>query len=1046
MKNNNSFIRSTKMRLTLLALSLFTCIFASAQNRKVSGKVVDTNNEPLIGATVTSKNSSLGTITDLDGNYTIEVPPTETELIYSYVGFVSQNIQIKGRNIINVTLGEDVKNLEEVVVIGYGVQKKSHLTGSVSKVETEELVDISATRIDQALQGKIAGLQILNTSSEAGVEPQIRIRGMGSISASSDPLVVVDGFPIAEGLSFVDMDDVESIEVLKDAASSAIYGSRGANGVILITTKSGSTQKPKYSFKSSWGFKNAYALHPIMTAKEYTSLLEHDKLLMNPDFQPTPEKPSVLSYDEEAWKYIDNETNWQEEGLQNAFIHKYQLSISGGNNSIKYYLSGNYSGTDGIMRDSYYEKIGFRSKVDAKLNKRVEVGISINPNYAKRQRPSSNFTDFFRSPSWLPYRHTEKTAELTGKEVGSYAHASDFKDITYTREDGSTFIGEPWSTTGRNPRSILDNWKRYSTYYRMQSSAYIDIKILEGLNFRSTNGVYFSYVEQNEYMNRDTKKAGNTNEAIYGNDLTINLLSENTLNYKIKIGNHDIAALAGFSAERTKLSEAGIAGSEFPTDYIHTLNAATLLNLNETYTFIEEEALLSVLARLNYAYADKYLVSLSARTDGSSKFAKGNRWGWFPSASLGWRVSEEKFMKPLTWLSSLKLRASWGLTGNNDIANYAFMNKLSSANYIFGESGGTISPGLANVTSVLANRDITWEQASEYNYGIDFSVLDSRINLSAEYYYSETIHMLFEQAALGFTGFTQFWNNIGKVRNKGWEIELRTHNIKSKKVNWETSFNIAINDNKLLDLGGEIRQINHGERNESYLAEVGAPSIQFYGFETIGVWNTQEEIDMNPHHPDDVPGGLRVKDQNNDGKIDDDDRVPLGNPFPDFTWGFTNTLTFYGFDLTVLMQGSQGGELFNGDGYYNEMKKYNKNFNTNHWVTPEHPGDGKTPYQTYGIKWELTDYLIEDASFWSIKDIVLGYKLPKSVIKKLHINSLRIYASVQNAYVHFAKGYRGINPEARYTSGNYTSPLISGYQRGSWPMERTYNFGLNINF
>ena len=519
MKNSKS---NCLKRLHLFVFSIFYLMqLASAQDLVVTGKVTDQNNESLIGAAITIKGTSTGTITDFDGNYSLKVSSSDDVLIFSYIGFTPQEVQVKGRQIINVTLGEDVTALDEVVVVGYGVQKKSHLTGSVTKVETDGLVDIPSPRIDQVLQGKIAGVQITNTTSEAGVAPQIRVRGMGSISASSDPLVVVDGFPIADGLAFVDMNDVESIEVLKDAASSAIYGSRGANGVILITTKKGDSAKPKYSFKSSWGFKDAYKLHPIMTADEYINMRESDLALNG----------KQLSANEEAWKYIDNNTDWQQEGLQSAFMQNYQLSVSGGNSKVKYYVSANYSDTDGIMKNSTYQKMGVRSNIDAELNNRVTVGININPSYSKRERPSVNYIDFLRSPSWLPFRHTEVTAAITGKEVGSYAHASDFNNATFTREDGTTFVASPWSTTGRNPRSILENYRRFQSDYRMQSSAYINIKITDGLSFKSTNGVYLSYSAKDEYMNKDTKKEGNTNEGVYGNTLFSDLLSENVFNY-----------------------------------------------------------------------------------------------------------------------------------------------------------------------------------------------------------------------------------------------------------------------------------------------------------------------------------------------------------------------------------------------------------------------------------------------------------------------------------------------------------------------------------
>lgn len=1035
-KKTSCFIRF-EWQLLLLLLLFCSPLLVKAQSRLVTGEVLDKEKYPLIGVSVSVKGTTSGTITDLEGRYFISVPNSKSTLVFSFIGFSTKEIPVGELPIINVTLDEDVKLLDEVVVVGYGVQKKSHLTGSVSKVKTDELADVPASRIDQALQGKIAGVQINNTTSEAGAAPQIRVRGMGSISASSEPLVVVDGFPVADGLAFVEMNDVESIEVLKDAASSAIYGSRGANGVILITTKKGAVKKPKYTFKASWGVKDAYKLHPIMAAKEYTDERERDLMLNG----------KVLSANEEAWRYINNETDWQEEGLRAAMMQNYQLSVSGGSKEVQYYISANYTGDEGIMINSNYEKMGIRAKIDAELNKAITVGININPTYSKREKPSTGFIDFYRTPSWLPVRHTAETAALTGKQIGSYAHGGDFNNATYTREDGSTFLASPWNTANHNPRSLLENDRRYQSDYRIQTSTYIDVKLAKGLVFRTANGFFITYMDTEQYVNRNTKKDGDTNQGTYKNRLYIDLLTENTLNYSKTFNKkHEISALAGFTAERSKTNTASIVGTDFPTDFVPTLNAATALSLGDTYTFKEEEALMSVLGRFNYSYADKYLASASVRTDGSSKFGPDNRWGWFPSVSLGWRVSEESFVRKLDWISQLKLRASWGLTGNNDIENYAHTDKLLSANYPLGPSNGTVAPGLANTSSVLGNRSIGWEQSSEYNFGLDFAVLNNRISLSAEYYYSETIEMLFKQSALAFSGYTEYWNNIGKVRNLGWEFELSTRNIVSKNFTWETSFNLATNSNKLLDLGGDQRQINKGERNESYLSQVGQKAIQYYGFKTIGVWNSNEEINNNPSHPEDKPGGLRVQNMNGDEAITDEDRVALGDPFPDFTWGMTNTFQYRNFDLTVMMQGVQGIDVYNADGYYNETKKYNKNYTRNHWINAENPGDGKTPYQNVGMKWELTDYMIEDGSYWAIRDIILGYKLPKKIVKKMRFNSLRFYASAQNLYIHLAKGYRGINPEARVTTSQYASPLIDGYQRGGFPMQRTFTFGFDINF
>ena len=525
MKNQK---KSGLKRWSIVTL-FFLCVsnFMLAQGIKVKGVVTDTTNEPLIGAAVTVKGTSTGTITDFDGNFIIDVSSNDDVLVISYIGFTPKEVKVAGKTVINVVLGEDVKALDEVVVVGYGVQKKSHLTGSVTKVETDGLSDLPASRIDQVLQGKIAGVQITNTTSEAGVAPRIRVRGMGSISASSEPLVVVDGFPVADGLAFVDMNDVASIEVLKDAASSAIYGSRGANGVILITTKSGTSDKPKYSFKSSWGVKSAYKTPDTYTSREYTQLLARDKYLQklysNPDFAlenspeidmnklldnnqaisylPTIFTPqdynNLLSDNEEALLYIDNDTDWQDLALRNAFSQNYQLGVSGGKNNTKYYVSANYSDTQGIMNFNEYQKMGFRVKLDTELNKRVSIGLNVNPSYSKRERPSVNFLDYVKCYSFLPYRHTEATAVLTGQEVGSYAHPYHFNTL-YTRPDGTTFQANPWSSSNNNPLSTAERYRRYQEDYRMQSSAYINIKIADGLTFRSSNGIYMSYTQNDE--------------------------------------------------------------------------------------------------------------------------------------------------------------------------------------------------------------------------------------------------------------------------------------------------------------------------------------------------------------------------------------------------------------------------------------------------------------------------------------------------------------------------------------------------------------------
>lgn len=1044
------------MRTRVLLLSaLLMLSLASWADISVVGRVVDASGEPLIGVNILLQGTTTGTLTNIDGEFAIDVPSSSSVLVVSYIGYQTKELSAGNGNLGVITLDEVVQDIDEIVVVGYGVQKKSHLTGAVSKYSDENIGNQAVSRLDQALQGKIAGVSINNVSSEAGAAPQVRVRGMGSISASNEPLVVVDGYPMSDGLSFIDMNDVESIEVLKDAASAAIYGSRGANGVILITTKSGDIQKAKYSVKVYTGFKQAYKLHDLMDSHDYVRMLYNEEALGGAS--PTSS--------EKAWLSIDNHTDWQREALRNvANITNAQFSVSGGKKEAKYYISGSYTGDDGIMIHSRYDKVNVRAKVNATLSQNVEIGINISPSYTRRESPGTNFIDFYRTYSWLPVRHTAATAALTGQPVGSYAHGRHFNNLEYTDIDGNVFTASPWGTNNNNPRCVIDNETRFTDDYRLNTSAYININICKGLVFRSQDGFYVQYRDNNIYHNANAKSDGDANYGLYTNRLYTDLLSENTLTYNATWGKHEFGAMAGFTANKTWSRTAGIKGTAFPTDYINTINAATDIVIEEndgtrrTYTMREAEMLLSVLARVNYSYGGRYLASVSFRADGSSKFGPENQWGYFPSVSLGWRMSEEPWMKDVACINQLKFRGSWGVTGNNDIANYAAYDKLSAANYTFGVSN-TLTPGLANTSNVLGNRRISWEQTNEFDVGFDLSMFKTRLNLSVDYYYSITRSLLFQQPALAITGYTNYWNNIGKVRNQGVEIELNTYNIKTKKFEWQTQINLSTNSNRLLQLGdGSERLLSYGERNEVYVAQVGGPSIQYYGYRTDGVWTSQEEIDafLAGRPATDVflvgktvvPGTLKVVDKDNNGIIDAYDRDVLGNPFPTLSWGMTNTFTFYGFDISFMLQGVAGVTVLNGDAYYQETKKINKAYTTNRFISADHPGDGRTPTfaNGNGMQWELTDYLLQNASYGALKDVTVGYRFNKKQLRPIRLNTLRLYFSGQNLLYVWGKSYKGINPEARYTSNQYSSPLVDGYQRGGFPIQRTFTVGLEIGF
>jgi TonB-linked SusC/RagA family outer membrane protein len=751
-------------------------------------------------------------------------------------------------------------------------------------------------------------------------------------------------------------------------------------------------------------------------------------------------------------------------------MQNYQLSASGGDKNLKYFVSGNYVNEDGIMLNSTYDKFTFRAKLDAKLSKAATLGVNLSPTYSRQERPAVDLTDYMRFPSWLPIRHNEATAALTGKVAGDYAQPSDFNGINisgigYNNEVWSLPGVTVWNSSNQNPVSIRERTSIFTDDYRFQGNIYLTLNLLPGLQFKTSNGAYLLFREYNKKEQTSANKAGNPNSLTRQLTTHRELLSENTLNYNKKISNHEFDALLGFTMQQTNDNYNRIVGTNFPDEQILSFNLASQILLDSpsidgTTSFYYTESLVSLLGRLNYAYLGKYMMSASFRADGSSKFYKGNKWGTFPAFSAGWRASEEKFMKNFEWLSNLKLRVSYGLTGNNNIPQYAYMNSINTSNYVLGSGNGTLVQGMVSNSSSLGNPDITWEQTSEANYGIDFGFLNSRLNFSIEYYNSNTIQLLLQQPAMYITGHQSYWNNIGKVNNKGIEIELNTTNIANKKFTWKTSANFSTNKNKLLNYGDKEYEDNFGERSEVYRAIVGEPAIQYYGYKTDGVYTTFEEVAAAKALKDKngnpftytkfapIVGGIKVVNINGDNKIDTEDRTVLGDPFPDFTWGITNTFTYKNFDLSFLIQGVQGIDIINGNVNYNEQLRYNKAYTNNRYVSPMFPGDGKTVYSntTSGSDLMLTDYCIEDGSYGAIRDFTLGYTLPQNLLKSLKLRNLRVYFSAENLVYIMAPSYRGINPEARRTASNYTSPLVDGYQRGAFPLNRTFTAGLDINF
>lgn len=1055
---------------------LGTAVSVYAQKKDISGKVIDVSTGKAIeGVSIIMDNSKKGTSTKKDGSFTINVKSSQSILIFSCIGYATQTrVTDKKTDTLLVRLVPAASENTEVVVIGYGTQKKSDVTGAISKFKDEKLDEAPVSRLDQALQGKIAGLQVDNVSSEAGAPPAVRVRGISSIYAGASPLVVVDGQPVPDGLAYVNMSDIESVEVLKDAASAAIYGSRGASGVILITTKSGKTDKPKFMFKYAIGAKDAYKRYDVMSYSEYINMLFYEAALKATDPSVTAPAGTAIATNNERAGYILEQqyfggkgTNWQDQALRTALFQNISLSASGGKGDVKYYISGGYNSDQGLMKGSSSDQFNARTKIDIGLSDRVKLVLNVNPSYSQKTSPSINYTTFVRYPSFMPVYHTQATVDLIRQisqwsniQVGDFAQPRHFNNLYYSgiMPDGSLWAEDPTSTfspfsSGTNsPASILANTDISTKTYRLQGSSEFTVKLIKGLDFKSLATLYVNNTVGLNWSSENAEADGIVSRGVFTNNTFLDVLTEQTLNYSKSIKDHTINALAGFTFQSTKVNNQQITGLDFPSNDIRTLNNATLIDKSNTFGSTNTIGLISYLGRVNYNYKSKYLLSTSFRTDGSSYFGPGNKWGTFPSVSLGWVMNKEDFMKKINWVSSLKWRASYGVSGNNRILDFGFLDLLYPANYAFGNSTGNLTPGQATSPTIRSNADITWESTYQANFGMDLSVLKSRIGINVDYYISKTDRLLLQQSAMAFTGVPLTWNNIGSLKNRGLEIQLTTTNIKKANFSWTTAANISRTRNEIIELGKEAYLLNEGERNELYMNKVGYPLIQFYGFKTDGVWLSQAQIDQalangltSPLTNAFVPGQLKIVDVDGNNIIDNNDRTIIGSPYPDFTWGMTNTINYGAFDLTFTFQGVQGGSLINGDPNYDEMKKLVRPYNENRWISPLYPGDGQTPtYNKASINWLLTDYVIEDASYFALREVNIGYKLPEAKIK--FAKNVRVYVSSQNLYYHFAKGYRGLNPEARFSTGPYASALLGGYQRGSYPLPRTLVFGVNMTF
>jgi TonB-dependent starch-binding outer membrane protein SusC len=993
------------------------------QQGLVSGKVTDSGGQPLPGVTVIIKGTTQGTVTNTDGNYSLTNIPEDATLVFSFVGMRTQEVEVGNQTTINVSMEVDAIGIDEVVAIGYGTMKRSSLTGSVAKLDNERLDNIPVGRTELAVIGQLPGLSIRQTRARPGDSPNISIRGTSSITGSNNPLIVIDGFP-GGSLTSINSGDIESIEILKDASSAAIYGSRAAGGVILVTTKKGENQKPSFNFSTYYGIQNAINLHDDILNSEETYQYSLKRLNLqwiqdggDPDV-PISQRP--LDYRPDERKRTLADTDWQKEMLRTGAIQNYELSARGGSDLLNFYVSGNYMDEKGVFIVGSFKRYSIRANFNTQFSDKFEMGLNLYGARTDQRRNDMRMREAIKYPPYIPVYLPEGE---TAPDGSNYAYNR------YYFNDNTSQVNPVAKTLGE-----YNNYYRYST----MANSYLKYSIVNGLDIKSSLGINYGNTKNPFFRTTYAHKNAQVVADFSYND-NINLLNENMLTYtKLFNDIHNFDFLLGSSFQKQKNFGANIEviDGSIPDNRIQTLNVGVI---SDGSTSESEWGLISYFGRINYSYADKYLLSAAYRTDGSSRFGKDKKWGTFPSLSLGWRIDQENFMQSSTKISAMKIRASYGLTGRVPGGLYDPIPRINNYGYTLGSGNGTLVNGATQGS--FGNTELGWEKTKEFNIGLDLGLANNRIQLNTDVYQRVTTDLLLANPIPAVTGFSSTTTNIGQISNKGLELALNTRNLNGK-FSWETKLNYSRNLNIVDDLGGlESLPLSKAGKGMWFQTKVGEPIGQYYGWVTDGIWINQEEIDSNPHYPGAEPGSIRVKDMNGDGEIDTDDRAILGSYMPDFEFGITNEFRYNNFDLMVLINGVIGFEIYNYEvNYYRSTRKI---FTQNQWFSPEEPGDGKTPGSGKGVDIGSTDYYIQDGSYWGVRNIILGYTFPKSIMNNV-FNSARVYLSVQNAFLLTSKEFTAYNPEG--FTDNTGRLTTRGVNYGSEPVNRTISFGLNLNF
>lgn len=993
-------ISRLRMMVCLIGMLLPMCMFA--QQITVQGVVKDQTGETVIGASVMEKGTTNGTITGIDGDFSLNMSPNGT-LVVSFVGYKTQEVQVKGQKQLQVVLSEDAEMLDEVVVIGYGTMKKSDLTGAVSSIGNKDIKDSPVSNLGQAIQGKISGVQIVD-AGKPGDNVSIKIRGLGSIN-NCDPLVVIDGVPTDLGLSSLNMADVERLDVLKDASATAIYGSRGANGVVMITTKRGTEGKGKLAVSANYSFQNATNVPSLLNAAQYAEL--SNDMMVNSGRNPNPEwaNPSELGAG----------TDWMDELLRTGVMQNYTVSYSGGNEKSHYYVSGGFLDQSGIVKSVNYRRFTFQSNSDAQVLKWLKFSNNITFSADTKKSGSYNIGDALKALPIYPVKN---------------------EDGSWSGPDGNS----EWYGSTRNPIGPTELNKSQTDGYNFLANLTAELTFTKWLKFKSTFGYDAKFWFIDNFTPKYNWKPTPTEETSrYKSDnKSFTYLWDNYFLFDHTFAEkHRVGLMAGMSAQWNTNDYLNAQKNVFMFDNVHEMDNGEKMYAiggNET-----EWALLSYMARVNYSYEDRYLLTATIRRDGSSRFGKKHRWGTFPSVSVAWRASQEKWFPKNDYINDLKVRAGYGVTGSQaSVGNYSYLASYNTSVYPFGISSGNQT---ALVSSTLANPYIHWEEVAQTNIGFDASLFNSRVMFSFDAYLKETRDMLVKASipiTSGFEDTTTTYTNAGKVRNQGIEMSLHTINL-TGELGWETNVTATYNKNKIKDLNSDVPYYIN-QINNSYVTMLTKdyPINVFYGYVTDGIFQNQSEVNTHAVQPGAEPGDIRFRDLNNDGVINDSDRTVIGNPNPSWLFSMNNSLSYKGFELSVFLQGIAGNKIYNANNIDNTGMAAAYNQTTD--VLKRWQGEGTSnsmPRAVFGDpnqNTRVSDRFVENGSYLRLKNITLSYTFPKQWLQKAQIENARLSLSCEN--VATITGYSGFDPEVG----------INGIDQNRYPISRTFSLGLNFNF